>query len=70
MSIQQHPDYHEGFFDGLDGEPLFEDDCTPQYMAGWIASHECQAVLDRAWEEVPAELQARFPEHYARQLHS
>jgi len=38
MSIQQHPDYHEGFFDGLDGDPLFEDDCTPEYKAGWIAS--------------------------------
>jgi hypothetical protein len=22
MSIQQHPDYHEGFFDALDGEPI------------------------------------------------
>lgn len=70
MSIQQHPNYHEGFFDGLDGEPLFEDDCTPEYKAGWIASHECRAMFDRAWEDVPAELQARFPEHYARHLNS
>lgn len=70
MSIQQHPEYHEGFFDGLDGEPLFEDDCAPEYMAGWLASHECRAMFDRDWEDVPAELRARFPEHYARLLHS
>lgn len=70
MSIQQHPDYHDGFFDGLDGEPLFEDDCTPEYMSGWLASHECRAAFDRAWDDVPAELQARFPAHYARQMHS
>lgn len=68
VSLQQHPGYHEGFFDALDGEPLFEDDCSPEYMAGWIAAQECRAVFDRAWEDVPAELQARFPSHFAPRL--
>jgi hypothetical protein len=69
MSIQQEPAYHEGFFDALDGEPIF-DDCSATYRAGWIALHEVRAMFDRAWEDIPAELQAKFPEHYARQLHS
>ncbi|CAN7378640.1 hypothetical protein LJR220_003370 [Bradyrhizobium sp. LjRoot220] len=66
--IQQHPHYHEGFFDAADGEPLF-DDCSPEYKAGWLAYHECRAVFDKQWEDVPAELKAKFPEHYARVLH-
>ena len=70
MSIQQHPDYHEGFFDALDGEPLFKDDCSSNYMAGWLALHECRTMFDRAWEDVPTELQAKFPQHYERLLHS
>lgn len=61
MSIQQHPVYHEGFFDAADGEPLFEDH-SETYRAGWLAFHECRAMFDRAWEDVPAELQAKFPE--------
>ncbi len=65
MSIQQHPAYHEGFFDALDGEPLFEDH-SAQYRLGWLAAHDCRAVFDRAWEDVPAELQARFPSDYAK----
>lgn len=69
MSIQQQPDYHEGFFDAADGEPLFEDQCSPEYMAGWLAFHECRAVFDRQWEDVPRELQAKFPENYARVTH-
>ena len=69
MSIQQHLDYHEGFFDALDGDPIF-DDCSTEYRSGWIALHEVRAMLDRAWEDVPTELQAKFPEHYARVLHS
>jgi hypothetical protein len=70
MTEQQHPDYHEGFFDALDGEPLFEDECTRPYMAGWLAAHECRSYFDRQWEDVPAELQGRFPAHYARRLNS
>ncbi|WP_316168919.1 MULTISPECIES: hypothetical protein [unclassified Bradyrhizobium] len=66
MSQQQQPDYHEGFFDSLDGEPLFENECSADYLAGWLAAHECRTFLDRAWSDVPAELQARFPAHYAR----
>lgn len=68
VSIQQHPDYHEGFFDALDGEPLFEEEVTQEYLAGWIAYYECRSYFDRAFEDVPAELQSRFPEHYARRL--
>ena len=64
MSIQHHPDYHDGFFDALDGEPLF-DDSSHEYAVGWLAAHECRSYFDRQWEDVPAELRARFPEHYA-----
>lgn len=70
MSIQQHPGYHEGFFDACDGEPLFEDDCSPEYMAGWLAYHDCRSIFDRQWEDVPIELRAKFPDHYAMVLHS
>lgn len=66
MNAQQHPDYHEGFFDALDGEPLLE--CSRLYMSGWIAAHECQSYFDQDWESMPAEIKAKFPEHYARQI--
>lgn len=36
-AIQEHQDYHEGFFDALDGEPLFAGECTAEYEAGWRA---------------------------------
>jgi hypothetical protein len=65
VSILQHPEYHEGFFDAADGEPLLENYCSAEYRAGWLAFHECRAVFDKEWEDVPAELQAKFPEHYA-----
>jgi hypothetical protein len=68
-TIQQHPHYHEGFFDAADGEPLFANDCSPEYKAGWLAFHECRALFDKTWEDVPAELQAKFPEHYTGRLH-
>lgn len=45
MSIQQHPAYHEGFFDALDGEPLFENECAPEYKAGWLAYWKCKDLL-------------------------
>lgn len=35
--IQQHPDYHEGFFDALDGEPLVMLGRSAEYIAGWNA---------------------------------
>ena len=37
MRIQEHLDYHEGFFDAMDFEPLFEGECSPEYEAGWKA---------------------------------
>lgn len=44
MSIQQHPDYHQGFYDAQDGEPLFDDCPSAEYRAGWEAFHECKAL--------------------------
>jgi hypothetical protein len=46
MTIQYSPDYHAGFFDAADGEPLFEQECTTAYAAGWRAWHECKDILD------------------------
>lgn len=47
MSIQQHPGYHEGFFDALDGDPIF-DDCTPEYRAGWEAAWRSKEIFRAA----------------------
>jgi hypothetical protein len=35
--IQQHPAYHEGFYDAQFGEPIFDDCPSPEYRAGWTA---------------------------------
>jgi hypothetical protein len=35
--IEQHPDYHQGFYDAQDMTPIWEDECTPEYRAGWFA---------------------------------
>lgn len=43
--IQEHPAYHEGFFDALDGEPLF-DDAAPEYAAGWRAWWEVRDLVN------------------------
>jgi hypothetical protein len=67
-TIQQHPDYHLGFFDAADGEPLF-DDHNETYKQGWIAFHLCRAHFDKEWENVPAEIQQRFPDCFARTVH-
>ena len=61
MTIQQHPDYHEGFFDALDGKLLFGGAATPEYRAGWLASHAVQPHFDLEWEDIPSELQEQFP---------
>jgi hypothetical protein len=45
MSLQEHPAYHEGFFDALDGEPLF-DDASREYAAGWRAYYSVRDLLD------------------------
>lgn len=42
--IQAHPDYHDGFFDAMDLEPLF-DDAKTEYSAGWKAYWEIHAML-------------------------
>lgn len=47
MSIQQHPDYHDGFFDALDDTPI-HGDCTPEYRAGWDAAMRSRGILRSA----------------------
>lgn len=47
MSIQQHPDYHAGFFDALDSTPIF-DDCTPEYRSGWEAAMRSKEIFRKA----------------------
>lgn len=47
MNIKQHPHYHEGFFDALDGEPIF-DDATSEYRAGWEAAWESKRIFEKA----------------------
>jgi hypothetical protein len=42
MSIQQHLAYHQGFYDAQDGEPIWFDECSPEYAAGWIAFWDCR----------------------------
>lgn len=46
MTLQEHPDYHEGFFDALEGEPLFEGECTKEYEAGWRAWWDVHAIVN------------------------
>lgn len=43
--VQEHPAYHDGFFDAIDHEPLF-DDASPEYAAGWRAYWEVHAILN------------------------
>jgi hypothetical protein len=44
MRQNQRAAYHEGFFDALDGEPLF-DDAHDDYKAGWRAYWEVRDML-------------------------
>ncbi len=37
--------YRHGFEDALDGWPLFDDE-APAYVEGWLAAHECRALLE------------------------
>lgn len=46
MTAEQHPSYHEGFYDAQFGEPIFDDCPSPEYRAGWNAFWECRAILD------------------------
>lgn len=51
MSVQQHPDYHTGFFDALDFTPIF-DDCSPEYRAGWEAAMRSKRIFrDAGFED-------------------
>lgn len=45
-TIQEHPDYHEGFFDAIDFEPLFDGECSREYEAGWRAYWEVHDILN------------------------
>lgn len=40
MSDQQHPDYHQGFYDAQDGEPIWINECSREYALGWAAFWE------------------------------
>jgi hypothetical protein len=46
MSTQQHPAYHQGFYDAQSGEPIFDDCPSPEYRAGWAAFWRCKAILE------------------------
>ena len=48
MSIHQHPDYHKGFYDGQSREPIWLDQCTPEYRAGWEAYWQCHRIAVQA----------------------
>ena len=45
VSIEQHPAYHQGFYDAQSGEPIFDDCPSPEYRAGWNAFWNCKATL-------------------------
>lgn len=45
-SFRDHPEYSEGFFDALSGEPIF-DDATDPYRAGWEAYWVCCEIFER-----------------------
>lgn len=47
MSAQQHPDYYDGFFDALDSAPI-QDDCSPEYRAGWEAARRSKEIFRNA----------------------
>jgi hypothetical protein len=47
MVDQAHPDYHEGFFDGLDGDPM-PAEASPEYQEGWNAAHRSKLILKDA----------------------
>ena len=45
MALQQHPDYHLGFFDAQCGVPIWEGECTVEYAAGWWAFWSVSAEI-------------------------
>lgn len=42
--VQQHPDYHEGFYDAQEGAPLHYG-MTREYRLGWEAFHRALRIL-------------------------
>lgn len=45
MTEQHHPDYHKGFYDAQDGAPVYIEQCTSEYVAGWYAYWNVRAAL-------------------------
>lgn len=45
--LEQHPDYHQGFWDAQTGEPIWEDECTEEYAAGWRAFWNIREALTK-----------------------
>lgn len=45
QSINQHPDYHEGFYDAQDGAPLHDYE-SPEYQAGWRGYWTARGILE------------------------
>jgi hypothetical protein len=45
LAIQQHPAYHEGFFDAMDGAPIWENGSSAEYRAGWRAYFAVKNLL-------------------------
>lgn len=43
--IRQHPNFHKGFHDAQQGEPLF-DDADATYAAGWRAYWTAREIID------------------------
>lgn len=42
---QQHPGYHEGFYDAQAGEPIWFVECSREYALGWTAFWELAAAI-------------------------
>jgi len=67
LKINEHPDYCDGFFDAIDGEPLF-DDSSAEYAAGWYAWWEVKDVVDspgflKSWEATKLPSSPTYPFH-------
>lgn len=60
MSLVEHPDYHEGFFDCLDGKPLVPNERSSQYEAGWRAAAFVYQLSDDDFLVLPVERRPKF----------
>lgn len=43
--IQSHPAYADGYWAAMEGEPIWTDECTPEYRAGWEAAWRAKEIL-------------------------